>query len=502
MKRGLLAFLLLILFSLCLFVYAQDREYGRIEGDKRYFGRDYIVRNPRATLLPPSGIPLAEMDSTQQECFGWTEDQRISFFALTAYSPRMAVIEDIIHVVWQQSLYTTIHHEEVCYVRSTDGGITWEDSMVLSPIDGVESICPDVAVEGNTVYVVWEDLSSMSWGGIYFRKSTDGGATWQSIIPIALRGVDDYDYYRPAIVVKDSSVFVAFAKNVDSDGMLKFKKSTNRGQTWSQEIHISDRAVEGHWAKLVLNSVGLYVTYGNGLRIWCNRSTNWGDTWSNDIFISDMESSIAQWPSIGADDNGGIYVTWFDYKYSPYGWTGDIFLRRSMDNGQTWDSIMVLTSNHLCIESDVCADTSSVHVVWHDERYEGNVEIFHRRSIDSGFSWQEEDRLTDAPYDSNDPRITTDKGKVYMVWRERRDYPQNRSIYFKKGYSYLRGDVNNDRVVNGADVVYLINYLFISGPSPDIFGSGDVNGDSVINAADIVYLINFLFIGGPPPIGC
>jgi len=483
---------------------AQDSEFGRIVGDRKYFGRDYIVKNPRATLPPPAGIPscselvefIATMDSTQQECFGWTEDQRVSFSEYTTYSPRIALNGDTIHVVWYE-------YSESFYKKSVDGGMTWEDSIMISNSDEITSRCPDVAVTDQNVYLVWEDWCSISQDcGIYFRKSTDGGETWLPIQPLALAGPDYYEYYRPTMVAKDSSVFVAFAKNVDSDGMLKFKKSTDCGKTWSQEIHISDRAVEGHWAKLVLNSVGLYVTYENGLRIWCNKSTNWGDTWGNDIFISDMDGSTAQWPSIGADDNSGIYVTWFDYKYSPYGWTGDIFLRRSMDNGQTWDSIMVLTSNHLCIESDVCADTSSVHVVWHDERYEGNVEIFHRRSIDSGFSWQEEDRLTDAPYDSNDPRITTDKGKVYMVWRERRDYPQNRSIYFKKGYSYLRGDVNNDRVVNGADVVYLINYLFISGPSPDIFGSGDVNGDSVINAADIVYLINFLFIGGPPPIGC
>lgn len=216
-----------------------------------------------------------------------------------------------------------------------------------------------------------------------------------------------------------------------------------------------------------------------------------------------MENSTAQWPSIGADDNGGVYITWFDYKYSPYPWTGDIFLRRSPNNGATWDSIISLTNNHVCIESDVCADTSSVHVVWHDERHGGgNTEIYHRRSTDLGFSWCQEDRLTDASYESNDPWITIDKGKVYMVWQDQRDYPEKRSIYFKKGDGYIRGDVNSDEVINGADVVYLINYLFISGPSPHMFEAGDMNGDSQINTADIVYLINYLFIGGPSPVDC
>jgi len=62
-----------------------------------------------------------------------------------------------------------------------------------------------------------------------------------------------------------------------------------------------------------------------------------------------------------------------------------------------------------------------------------------------------------------------------------------------------RGDANGDGVINSADVVYLINYLFKNGPAPDPLWIGDVNCDEVINSADVVYLINYLFKGGPPP---
>jgi hypothetical protein len=65
----------------------------------------------------------------------------------------------------------------------------------------------------------------------------------------------------------------------------------------------------------------------------------------------------------------------------------------------------------------------------------------------------------------------------------------------------MPGDANGDWIVSCADVVYLINYLFISGPAPDPLGCGDANCDGIINSADIVHLINFLFIGGPAP-GC
>ena len=61
------------------------------------------------------------------------------------------------------------------------------------------------------------------------------------------------------------------------------------------------------------------------------------------------------------------------------------------------------------------------------------------------------------------------------------------------------GDCNGDGVVDIADVVFLINFLFMSGPPPVPLPAGDVNLDSVVNIADVIYLINYLFIGGPPP---
>ena len=70
---------------------------------------------------------------------------------------------------------------------------------------------------------------------------------------------------------------------------------------------------------------------------------------------------------------------------------------------------------------------------------------------------------------------------------------------FGVGCNYICGDANGDGVINSADVVYLINYLFKGGPLSDPLGTGDVNCDGIINSADVVYLINYLFKGGPPP---
>jgi hypothetical protein len=69
--------------------------------------------------------------------------------------------------------------------------------------------------------------------------------------------------------------------------------------------------------------------------------------------------------------------------------------------------------------------------------------------------------------------------------------------------SYVPGDCNADGVVNVADIVLLINYLYRIGVAPDPLAAGDPNADCVVDLADIVYLINYLYKGGPAPqAGC
>lgn len=69
------------------------------------------------------------------------------------------------------------------------------------------------------------------------------------------------------------------------------------------------------------------------------------------------------------------------------------------------------------------------------------------------------------------------------------------------GDEYRRGDVNDDAVVNIADVVYLLNALFVPGSLPPTCAkTGDTNDDGVVNVADAVFFLNSLFVPGSPSI--
>ncbi|MFH2037794.1 MAG: dockerin type I domain-containing protein [Candidatus Zixiibacteriota bacterium] len=62
------------------------------------------------------------------------------------------------------------------------------------------------------------------------------------------------------------------------------------------------------------------------------------------------------------------------------------------------------------------------------------------------------------------------------------------------------GDVNDTRVVDILDIIYLIEALYVNGPDPVPFEElGDVNCSGVINLIDITALIGYLYKGGPKP---
>lgn len=71
-----------------------------------------------------------------------------------------------------------------------------------------------------------------------------------------------------------------------------------------------------------------------------------------------------------------------------------------------------------------------------------------------------------------------------------------------KWVGFGRGDINNDGIVNLADIIALADNVAGSGPGAIPFAHlGDVNNDGSINSADVTYLVNYYFHYGPCPVG-
>lgn len=70
----------------------------------------------------------------------------------------------------------------------------------------------------------------------------------------------------------------------------------------------------------------------------------------------------------------------------------------------------------------------------------------------------------------------------------------------------MRGDVNYDgaELIDISDLLYLIDFMFQSGPAPVCFDEADIDasGSEPLDISDLVWLIDYMFTGGEPPPAC
>jgi hypothetical protein len=98
------------------------------------------------------------------------------------------------------------------------------------------------------------------------------------------------------------------------------------------------------------------------------------------------------------------------------------------------------------------------------------------------------------------PSVAADPtGRFLVAWTSSDQIGSETNIFAQRFAALgFHGDANGDGLLDVADVFYVINFLFASGPQP--LGPADVTGDGHVDIADVFYLINNLFAGGPSPV--
>jgi C1A family cysteine protease len=127
--------------------------------------------------------------------------------------------------------------------------------------------------------------------------------------------------------------------------------------------------------------------------------------------------------------------------------------------------------------------------------------------------WENEQEIEDATWvemnlDIRD--IADDQPTVYLRWTMGPTDPGGtwcgwniddiRITAYEAGA--MCGDCNGDGEVGPGDIVYLVNYLYRSGPPPacaPMTACGDANSDGEVGPGDIVFLVNYLYKSGPAP---
>ncbi|MFN0057772.1 MAG: hypothetical protein ACKVX7_04880 [Planctomycetota bacterium] len=67
------------------------------------------------------------------------------------------------------------------------------------------------------------------------------------------------------------------------------------------------------------------------------------------------------------------------------------------------------------------------------------------------------------------------------------------------GANFIRGDANQDSLVNLSDVLFIADYLFAAGALPDCRDAADSNDDGLVDISDALFLVFHLFLSASPP---
>jgi hypothetical protein len=194
---------------------------------------------------------------------------------------------------------------------------------------------------------------------------------------------------------------------------------------WAPEVRLTN-AVGHSWAPRLAAYNGtvhaVWFDYVGALadsEILYSRSTDNGLTWSAPINLSVNSGRPDIDPEITVDASG-VYVLWSSNIVS-----GELYFRRSHDNGSSWRPEQQLTNGAGYSRSGgLAVDTSgTLHAVYYDDRV-GYSNLYHVQSCDHGTTWTAEQNITanDGVVDNEVPRLTVGQdGKLYLAFRSSRE---------------------------------------------------------------------------------
>jgi len=348
----------------------------------------------------------------------WTT-QRLTTNAGDSFRPDVAVSGANVYVVWCDE---TPGNREIYLVKSANNGATWQDSQRLTSNAG-DSTYPSIAVSATNIYIVWRDETPGN-AEIYFRRSIDGGATWQVAKRLTNNsGFSDY----PDIAVSGTNVYVIWEDYTPGNYEIYFRKSADGGATWQSAQRLTNNPGFSSNPRIAKYGSNVYIVWsdsnpGNEEIYFC-RSADSGTTWQPALRLT-KNAGYSEVPSV-AVNGASIYVAWMNDTPGKY----DIFFVNSADKGITWQTAKRLTSNSgWSMSPDIAVSDTNIYVTWYDDT-PGNEEIFFRRSADGGATWQASQRLTFNSGDSYAPAIAVNAINLYIVYTDLT--PGNGEIYVK-----------------------------------------------------------------------
>ena len=453
-----------------------------------------------------SGTPLA---------FNFRVNDDIGY-AVQQY-PDVALDDDGNFVItWKDHRFSD--YGDIFAQRLNSSGIPLGSNFKVN--DGVPgAFYPAIASHSSGSFVItWEDSREASWD-IFAQRYDSLGTPLDSNLRVNDDSLGDVYQVSPAIGVAGSGKFViTWADDREGNDDIYAQRFNSSGTPYYWNFRVND-----HWNYSQRCPAIGYDGSGNFVITWVDRRNamydiyvqrynSYGYAQGYNFKVNDVSAVIApqEWwvpPAVAFDGAGNFIITWYDERNGLEDF--DIYAQRLNPQGWPLGSNFKVNDDPVSAyqgSPDIASDGRSKFIItWSDYR-NGNWDVYAQKYDSSGTPLGNNYLVPNPEYASFTQvvsAVAANTCRICFTWMDNRR-GEGWDIYAKVVdwvWPSICGDVNGDGVINSADVVYLINYLFKDGPAPDPLEAGDVNCDGMVNSADVVHLINYLFKGGPPP-GC
>src|SRR5918995_4041766 len=226
----------------------------------------------------------------------------------------------------------------------------------------------------------------------------------------------------PEIALYNNNVYVVWSDDSTGNGDIYFKRSGDNGTTFGSLENLSNTPGNSTDPEIALYNNNVYVVWsddstGNG-DIYFKRSGDNGTTFDSTNNISENNTGTSSTPQLAAN-SGNVYIIWTDTTSG----RSEINYRQSVDGGAKFEGIRELSKTR-SIDGEssrfphIMTTGDNVFVAWQDS-FEGGNEIFFRASADQGSKFTGIKNLSrNNTGDSISPRIAASANNVFVGWSD------------------------------------------------------------------------------------
>jgi len=359
--------------------------------------------------------------------------------------PSIAVFGGNLYIVWQddnfgESVSDNKRNSDILLKRSIDGGENFLSVTNLSN-DMELSVRPVITAFEKNVYVVWVG-DNQNGKELWFRKSTDGGATFSKPIILAKAHYTKDHIIPTALAAFENNVYVAWRDLDDKgkSGNILFKASSDRGDSFEETKVISSNAVYSSSPKVATNNKDVYVVWdvtrngdsknANDEGIFLGKSSDGGRTFEN---ATKLNNNYEFGESEVVTNSDAVYIAWTGSVYNPQKKIGDVFLTMSFDDGDTFKGTTLINEGFEDSENIELAVTNErIDAVWQD-KVTGNGEIYYKTSLNNTTqpSFPEKPVNLSGTEDLSEcPSVAISGNTTYVAWED--NTYGNHEIFLKK----------------------------------------------------------------------